>query len=275
MAYITFRKTNILGGRLSSIRTNTTNGKRITTNTNVVLPFFSDNFAGPARNNANGFTWGSTGARVAPVVFDGYDCLRFRFGPDALGADSSAEQRFTLGRQIQELWLEYWLHIPSNFALRADFPANNKFLSLWPANYSTVGETYVVTEFERNGTDTSYARILGLGDQFYANGTFLIRGGDAVQNSNFISAARANQWHRIRVHYKIASGAAQTDGVYEGWIGNERMWRSRTDWVFWSTGGLNYIGAGFLMGYANSGYEAETDFHLRDIKFYDTNPGWV
>lgn len=236
-------------------------------------PFFSDDFAGPARNNANGFTWSTGDLDVQPVTFDGFNCLRFRFGPNAIGEDSSAEQRFALGRQVQELWIEYYLHIPSNFALRADFPANNKFISLWPENYSTIGETYVVTEFERNGTDTSYARIVGYGDQFYANGT-LIRGGDAVQNSNFISAARANQWWRIRVHYKIASGAGQTDGVYEGWIGSERMWRSRTDWQFWSTGGLNYIGEGYLMGWANSGYTDQTDFHLRGIKFYDSDPQW-
>jgi len=260
-------------------------GRTITGNASVVVgggappepdpgdPFFSDDFAGTQKNPADGFTYNSTGSRVSVVSFDGFNCLRFRYGPDASGADSSAEQRFNMGRDLSELWLEYYVYIPSNFALRADFPANNKFLSLWPTSYSTVGDTYVVTEFERNGTDTSRARILGYGDQFYANGT-TIRGGDAVMNSNFISAARAGAWHRIRVHYKLASGPGETDGVYEGWLGDSLMWRSRTDWVFWSTGGNNFVRNGYLFGWANSGYTDETLFHLRNLRFYDSDPNW-
>ena len=243
-------------------------------------PFFEDDFALGVKNNANGFTWSSTGSRVtvqlAPDASGDY-ALRFRYGPDAIGADSSAEQRFALGRQLSELWLDYYLWIPANFALRNDAPFNNKFLSLWPLNYSTTGDTFMVTEFERNGTDTSYARILGYGDLFYADGT-LSRGGDAVQNSNFINAAKAGAWTRIQVHYKMASGAGQTDGVYEGWVNGSLQWRSRTDWVFWSTGGNNYIANGFFMGWANSGYTDTTDFYIRGgtngPKFYDTDPEW-
>ena len=250
-------------------------GRRRGNAISVVQPFFQDDFTGGQRNNANGFTWNSTTSRVAPVAdFGGAPALRFRFGPDALGSETSAEQRFDMGRDLSELWMDYDVHIPSNFALRNDPPANNKFLALWPLNYSTIGETYVVTEFDRNGTDTSYARMLGYGDMFYADNNVVIRGGDAIQNSNFISAARAGAWHRIRVHYKLASGAGQTNGVYEGWIGTSLMWRSRTDWQFWSTGGLNYVRRGYLMGTPNSGYTDETDFHIRSFKLYDQNPGW-
>ena len=242
-----------------------------------VEPFFSDDFAGTQKNPANGFTYSATGSEVSVASFDGYDCLRFRFGPTTPGeSGGGAEQRFALGRQIQELWLEYYLHIPSNLVLWENLPntAPNKFLSLWPENYSTVGETYVVTEFWRDGTDTnSYARILGLGD-LYNPSTFTIRGGDAFQNTEFINTERAGSWHRIRVHYKIASGPGQTDGVYEGWLGDELMWRSRSDWVFWYTGGLNYIAEGYFMGSTNPGYEDETDFHIRNLKFYDTDPQW-
>jgi hypothetical protein len=274
MTYMRIRETNQFGGKPITATAVGSSRKRITTNTNtnVVLPFFSDNFAGPARNNANGFTWSTNDVDVQPVTFDGYTCLRFRFGPDAIGADSNAQQTFNMGRQLQELWMEYYLHIPSNFTLR-ESGVPNKFLSLWPENYSTVGETYVVTEFWRDTlSSTSYSRMLGLGDS--PTGT-TIRNGDAYRNDDFIGQNRAGQWNRVRVHYKIASGAGQTDGVYEGWIGDELMWRSNSNWLFWSTGGLNYIKEGYLMGASNSGYTDETDFHLRDIKFYDTNPGWV
>jgi hypothetical protein len=199
--------------------------------------------------------------------------IRFRYGPEASGSDSSAEQRFNMGQDLSELWLEYDIWIPANFALRADSPANNKFLALWPTSYSTVGDTYVVTEFERNGTDTSRARMLGYGDMFYNNGT-TIRSGDAVMNSNFINAAKAGTWNTVRVHYRLASGAGQTDGVYEGWLNGDLMWRSRTDWQFWSTGGNNFVRNGYLMGWANSGYTLETDFFIYGGKWYSTDPGW-
>lgn len=243
----------------------------------VVTPFFSDDFSGTQKNPANGFTYETTGSRVSVVSFDGYNALRFRYGPDAVGAGGlNVEQRFALGRQLSELWLEYYLHIPSNLVLRSDPPNTdpNKFLSLWPNNYSTTGETYVVTEFWRNAADTtSYARMLGLGDRFYADGT-TIRSGDAFQNQDFINTSRAGAWHRMRVHYKIASGAGQTDGVYEGWLGDTLMWRSRSDWVFWSTGGVNFIANGYFMGSSNPGYTNQTDYHIRSVKFYDTNPNW-
>jgi len=237
----------------------------------VVTPFFADSFAGGVTNPANGFTW-VPGVREI-VTFDGGPAMRFRYEGTPTPEEGMAEQRFNLGRQLSELWLDYEVHIPSNLVLR-NFSGGsnpNKFLSLWPENYSTVGETYVVTEFWRDGADnTSYARILSLGDLYPGVSS---RDGDAVMSSNFISTARTG-WNRIRVHYKIASGPGQTDGAYEGWIGSELMWRANSAWQFWSTGGLNYIEQGYFMGSSNPGYAAQTDYHIRHPKFYDQDPQW-
>lgn len=240
--------------------------------------FFTDTFEGGVKNNANGFSWNGTGSRVSVVSFDGRDCLRFRYGPDDATKDSTAEQRFNMGRSLQELWLEYWIHIPANFSIRADFPANNKFLALWPNNYSTVGETYVVAEFERDGTDSSRARIIAYADPFYTDGTS-IRSGDAILTSPFLSAALRGTWNRVRVHYKIASGPGMTDGIYEFWLNDTLMARSRSDYSIYSTGGQNFIRNGYFMGWANSGYTDVTDFHISGgvdgPKFYQDNPGWT
>lgn len=238
-------------------------------------PFFSDNFAGGQRNPANGFTWGGTSSRVAPVSFDGSDCLRFRYGPDAVGVDSSAEQRFSMGRNLTELWIEYDLHIPSNFSLRDDPPANNKFLALWTADYSTDGQLNAVLEYERNGTDSSLARSVAISESHAAG--LASNAGDRVFSSSFISAAKRNQWFTVRVHFRVASGTGQTNGVFEVMMGSELVWRSRSDYVWYPTNGAGsaYIANGYLLGYANSGFTDQTDFHLRTIKFYDQNPGWV
>jgi hypothetical protein len=236
----------------------------------AVQPFFSDDFAGTARNNANGFTWDTSDVDVQPVTFDGYNCLRFRYGPNAIGEDSSAEQGFNLGRDLTELWIEYDLHIPANFVLRNEPQANNKFLALWGADYN-VGTTALL-EYEYAGsTASSVSKMLSLADLYPGQ---LVREGDRFRATSFLTAALGGTWQQVRVHYRHASGPGATDGVFEGWFGGALQFRSRTDWVFWQTGGSNYMRNGYLMGWANSGFADETDFHIRGIKFYDSDPQW-
>ena len=64
--------------------------------------------------------------------------LQFSFGGGASGDDAWAEQRFELGGQFGEVWIEYELYVPANYYHRADPPsANNKFLvHLWAGAYS-------------------------------------------------------------------------------------------------------------------------------------------
>jgi len=32
---------------------------------------------------------------------------------------------------------------------------------------------------------------------------------------------------------------------------------------------------GYFLGWSNSGFAEETIFQISDVKFYDTNPGWI
>jgi hypothetical protein len=293
MAYITIKKTNELGGRLSSMQTNATNGKRVTVrknqNSSGVLPFFSDDFAGPTRNNANGFTWNSTGARVAPVVFDGYDCLRFRYGPDASGADSSAEQRYNLGRNCTQLWIEYQLHVPGNFTHRNDIDSdNNKFHMVWRDTYSDVTNGTWRVGFEYNpSSGNSVVRVMS-SRWNYNSWTSANPLGDyapsypSVHGQTLISDAGAlvkGQWNTVRIYLRTASNATASDGVQRMWI-NGALFVDLTDGKFWNypTGTEPtdcYLRNGYFFGWSNSGFADETDFHVRAVKFYDTNPGWV
>jgi hypothetical protein len=234
-------------------------------------PFFTDNFDNGQRNNAGGFNWGSqTSVAISnEQSYSGGYSMRFRYGAVPLGQDGWSEQRFNLGRNATELWVEYYLYLPSNFEVRKDLPANNKFIALWADNYSTTGDLQVITEFEYRDSTMARARMLSMSEN-YPTSTIRQKG---FQLSNFLTPSMAGKWHRVRVHFRASSGSQMTDGIYEGWIGDTLAWRS-VDWSFWYTGGKNYIRNGYLMGWANSGYSQQTDFFIDDVKFFTSNPGW-
>jgi len=238
-----------------------------------VTPFFQDNFDTGTRTSANGFLWSSSSGRVvvsSAHSLSGTHSLAFRFGPDTLKQDSSAEQRFRLGRNLSEFWLEYFIRIPENFTVRADGgPANNKFFAVWAEAYSTAGDLQLITEFERNTVTASRARMLSMSENFPASS---IRK-DGFQNNNFLTEALRGQWKRVRVHVKASSGSQQLDGIYEGWLDDELMWRS-SNWSIWYPGGKNYFSQGYFMGWANSGYTEETLFFIDNVKFYSADPNW-
>jgi hypothetical protein len=83
-------------------------------------------------------------------------------------------------------------------------------------------------------------------------------------------------WTRIRAAVKGSSAFGVSDGFYKVWAGNtlytdvsayplHNYEASPADVLFRN---------GYLMGFSNTGFTSQTDFHLRGIKFYDTNPGW-
>jgi hypothetical protein len=235
-------------------------------------PFFEDSFDTGLRGAGNGFLWSTTSSTVTVSnerSRSGSHALKFRYAATPLGQDASAEQRFNLGRNATELWVEYYLYLPANFVVRNDFPANNKFFAAWAENYSTAGDLQVITEFEYVSPTATRARMLSMSENYPAS--TIRKEGFALQD--FLTTQMAGQWHRIRIHFKASSGTQQTDGIYEGWINDKLAWQSK-NWSFWYPGGNNYLRKGYLMGWANSGYTEETNFFIDDVKFFDTNPGW-
>jgi hypothetical protein len=247
-------------------------------------PFFEDDFAGTQKNNANGFTWNTTGSRVSVVSFDGYNALRFRFGPDATGADSSAEQRFNMGVEVPHLWLQYDLHVPSNFAHRNDSPTNNKFALFWRDVYSDVagGTWRCGWEYQLSGGNSvsrAYSSRWNFNSQSDANpnGDYAPTG----NGSTLISGSgpiTTNAWNQIRIELAAASNSTATDGIQRMWV-NGTLVLEITTGKFWnyetgSTPADCYLQNGYFMGWANSGFTDQTDFHIKAVKFYNTDPAW-
>lgn len=248
-----------------------------------VTPFFSDDFAGLQKNDANGFTWGSASAGVSVVSFDGRDCLRFRY-PGVPNTPNTCEQRFALGRDVNALWMEYDFHVPSSFALPGGLE-NNKFFVIFRDNNNNTptGVQAAVMEYwqlsgssQTKATGRAMLYKIQAGTGQYANTDIV---GDASNQTEFIGGTGPvllGAWNQIRVGLQGSSAFGVSDGFYKIWVNGtlftnvinhpiHNRYTTPTDVVF---------NGGYLMGSADTGYAAQTDFHLADPKFYDTNPGW-
>jgi hypothetical protein len=241
-------------------------------------PFFEDDFASgdssrSTTSDASLFNWAPISVSVDSTrALVGSNSAKFVFGPDADGADSWRELAFSLGKSVSEIWIEYDLYVPSNFAHRSQPIDNNKFLQL---NFN--GSTYqaLTIEFVRQSDTTSGLKRFLSATENPANGSDNWPTAFSTQ-PNFIGAGyniEPGQWSQVRVHFKSSTDGTTADGIAELWI-NGVLVRSLS-WPFWkiSTGGQ--INGGYILGYSNSGYAEATEFRADDVKIYETNPGWI
>lgn len=243
-------------------------------------PFFEDDFAGGVRNNANGFTWNATGARVsvqlAPDASGDY-ALRFRFGPDADGADSTAEQRFNMGRNLSEVWIEYYLWVPANYVHRAQASStNNKFFRLWGDSYTAANK--IGASMFRDTAYSSDSEILGERNANFAPGTMAAQQSPSIE---FGGADMLDTWTRVRLHCRYTdelteNGLINIEFHNAGGTRTLTFENSTLDQYYLAS--APYWNNGYFFGWANSGYTDETDFYIRGgtngVKFYDTDPSW-
>ncbi len=235
-------------------------------------PFFEEDFTGTTLNNANGFVWGSlTTGRTAVVSFDGYNAMRFRYGADASGSDSSAEMRFAIGQQLDEVWIEYYLHVPSNYQHRNDTSTdNNKFFRLWGYDYNRTNKVGA-TLYPVAGSGATDDSSLLYADYFNRPNTSLGSYGPTADFGD--TAGMLNTWTRVRMHYRLTSADNAADGVFKVWLGTTKVIDNTTINATYDAT-YPYWDNGYFFGWSNSGFLAQTDFHVRNVKFYNTDPSW-
>lgn len=249
-------------------------------------PFFSENFAAQVLHNDNGFVWGSlnpgTGRNTTTcVVFGGFDTLRLRYGPDGPTQTGGAEMRFDLGRDCAALWVEYDLHVDAGYEHRVGGAAtNNKFLSIWNTVYGSLSGTWQVTyEYWRTSDTESFVRPMS-SKEFGANAEYVTSGGlgHPNQGDRFIHSTGPlviGDWTQVRMQFSRSSAGGASDGIIRVWFDGVLTYEM-TNGPFRN---LDNVGDtvfrnGYFMGTANSGFDAATDFHVKAVKFYNTDPGW-
>jgi len=243
-------------------------------------PFFSDDFDSGAKTNANGFTWSGGVPVSSDRARSGSYSLRFSYGPNAVGADATAEQRFNMGRNLAEVWIEYYLWVPSNFAHRNDAPGNNKFFQIWNTTYGSGSGTWQAGyEYERLTDSTSSIRPMS-SKEFGTNAKFVTSTGLGHPDSGkpFIGSSnplRPGYWTQIRLQFSRSSASLATDGIMRIWIDGV-MFAEMTNGPFrnYENIGETVLRNGYFLGWSNSGFTEATCFYIDDVRFYDVDPGW-
>lgn len=237
-------------------------------------PDHSDTFVGPAYNDSGTFVWGY-GTNVAPGNAEGSDCLVFTFGPDADLEDSRGEQRFQIGANVNEVWIEFDLFLPANYVHRTQSAGgtNNKFIRLWGDDYGAgnkVGaSTFLVGGHSRIGYEYIY--------KTYADG--LIGRGPGSDKAELVDYGAGTQtamldaWTQVRMHFKMPT-AAENDGEFRIWYDGVLMEEYTA--IPAKFDDIPYWNEGYLLGAGNSGWTDETLILIDNFKLWHTNdPGWV
>ena len=242
-----------------------------------VEPLFDDDFesyaVGTEDQNGSALWTPGNGDGVfisTDQAHSGTRSLRFRFAESP--GHIWAEQRFSFGQVLGEFWMEYWFHIPDNYFHREQNPDNNKFIYFWdsgPYTGGPAGQVNAMLSAEKRGTADGISDL----DFMWSNENTTV-GGAAPEPSWSDAFGPADAgWHQLRYHVAVASSSSANDGVFEfWWDGTLRI--SAYDIPLWDSSD-NGFQNGYLLGYDNSGFAEQTDFHIDEVKVYDTDPGWT
>ncbi|MBJ7277708.1 hypothetical protein [Marinobacter salarius] len=246
---------------------------------------FVDSFeSGDMSNtNAHGFDWGNNN-RTSVVTADGVvyasgtksiptpsgrdwstkdglgdHHLRFYYK----GGEPMTEQRFDLGRHYEDIWLAYWIRVPTNFKHGS---LNNKFLSIWPQKY------------DRSGTVTWQTRPNGSGgaNLVYQDGG--VTSGEANSTPFITVPEDRGRWMHVVARVKAASGPDTRDGIiqfYRRWedSASYQLIHEKTSSDTWDDESIEQgISQGYIMGWANDPYDVTTEWFLDGFSVHTSSP---
>tara|TARA_R110002074_G_scaffold383969_1_gene564423 strand:+ start:21976 stop:22866 length:891 start_codon:yes stop_codon:yes gene_type:complete len=185
---------------------------------------------------------------------------------------SWTEQRFSFSEPQPDIWMSFWLRVPTNFThpVKGGAGDNQKLFFLWMDGYSTKGEgSSVGMEFRGNGRGGSY--FYGKVSPGGNKGTAGDRG-----RAPFIDVpGDRGKWMHLVVHVASESSAGANDGLMEVW----RKWEDDAKYIKTQdlknqpirlSSSVKGFSQGYLMGWANAVYPVETEFLLDDFNLSST-----
>jgi hypothetical protein len=185
-----------------------------------------------------------------------------------------SELRFDLGKPYKDLWVRYWLRVPTNFEHKdpGSAASNNKLFAIYMDDYSQKGTgATMVWEYWRANDNISELAW------HYRDVPTDINTGHA-QRFEFIDKSRdRGRWMQIALHVKTSSSNGTPDGVVELY----RRWSDEAEFTLHhqsttSTFSLPEDSAfagwrkGYFMGWANSGWDEETHWLIDGVEFSET-----
>lgn len=189
----------------------------------------------------------------------GEHSLRFRYA----SGEFMTEQRFDLGAHYKDLWLSYWIRVPTNFVQGS---LNSKFLSVWPSTY------------DREGTVTWNTRPNGTGGANLVVSDGGVTGKEDLPTLFIEVPSDRGRWMHVVAHIKSASGPEAHDGLiqlYRRWE-NESSYTTihdKTTADTWDNTTSNQgISQGYIFGWANDAYDDDTEWLLDDFSLHTSSP---
>jgi len=188
----------------------------------------------------------------------GQFAAQFLFKGGASGEDAMSELRFDLGQIYPELTISFDLYIPDNYVHRDDVSTdNNKFFRLWPNEYNDKEKVGASLMYEPTGSKMAIDLVLR--EDW---GLSLAGGGTA---GRFITNSDLGKW--MHVDLSVYSG----DGDDYAYLS---IYKNGDKFIEYSQAldydptvrGYRY---GYLLGWANSGFEEDTRLMIDNVVFKD------
>lgn len=258
------------------------------TNLSFGAQFFKDSFeSGNLSHSENGAYW-YTGTQGPPQVvssengvtpFDGSKMLKFIFQPTQ-SPSTWMEERFNLGANKTEVYIRYYVYIPTNYVHSSVSPSNNKVIRLWDEdnNYNTtqmrMGGSFVYnsggTSSLRPESNAQYSidhwvnSCTGLMEELQSN---LI----GTPRSWNMSSSSYGKWQCWEWHFRRDSGSG--DGALEFWVDGVKQFGSTTLSYLGAPCSPGYFRSGYLFGATNAVFSQVTNIYVDDVIFSDTYIG--
>ena len=218
----------------------------------------------------NKFSVYSNGITHEPIASEqnwnpkhGQHSLRFSYH----AGEPWIQQNFDLGAAYRNIWFRYWVRVPVNFNHGKSSPNNYKFFALWMDKYSGKGEgASVFWNFWRDSDGGSSITVSS------NKGNHSISGSQ-IQRVKFIRVPEdRGRWMQVVFNVVASSSIGSSDGYISFW----RRWEGEQEFTQIHevsnaklpipSGGPEGWNKGYLMGWANGGYFADTEWLIDDFE---------
>lgn len=258
-----------VGITASSAGTSTTDSITVTA---PVVTVFADGFEkGDFSQQENGVSWVSAPWMdiTSNIARTGTRSARFRQGESR----EWAELRFGGLPNMPEVFLQFYLYMPSGTEspgvgpkVRVLGSRNDKFFRLWgssDAMYAASPGNKVGASIWGDGTNGSVGQEYEYSPD---NGVQwgMGEGPVAAPHAPLVTDANRGRWVRIRIRCKV-SGPDNRSGVIQMWADNTVLLNSTKLQTRPPGGSPNAYTHGYILGYANNGYQAGQYMYVDDV----------